>query len=66
MNKKEKTKKGKRYKKIKRKKCIHITYDILPSGTLERNPSSFTQTPKERWEEIVDICADVISESRLE
>ena len=64
MNKKEKTKKGVRSKKVKKK--FDITCEILPPGTLKRNPSRFSQTPLERWEEIIDICADVISESRLE
>ena len=61
--KKEKTKKGVRSKRVRKK--FNITCEILLPGTLKRNPSCFAQTPAERWEEIIDICAEVIAESEL-
>lgn len=43
------------YRKLK------ITYEILPPGTLKREPSDSCPTdPVQRWKEIQDICADII------
>ena len=66
MNKpKEKLKKGGRPKKRVKKK-FNITCEILPPGTLKRNPTCFAQTPAKRWEEIIDICAEIIAEVDLD
>ena len=65
----EQERKNKERREVQKNKKEEILYLIAGQyhpGTLKRNPSSFTQTPKERWEEIIDICADVISESGLE
>ncbi|MBU4000548.1 hypothetical protein KKG29_05280 [Patescibacteria group bacterium] len=61
---KQKLKKGTKQKKVKKK--YNITYEILPPATLKRNPACFTQTPADRWEEIIDICAEIIAESELD
>ncbi len=62
--KKEKTKKGVRSKRVRKK--FNITCEILPPRILKRNPACFAQNPEERWEEIIDICAEVIAESDLD
>ena len=50
---------GKERKSVRK---FEITGEVLPPGTLKRNPTCFIQTPKERWEEIVEICAEVVVE----
>ena len=45
-------------------KGLTITCEILPPGTLKRNNSSMSrQHCAERWEEIIEICADTIAEA---
>lgn len=44
------------------RKKLKISCEILPSGALKRSPSTFAQTPEERWDEILDICGGIIAE----
>lgn len=42
---------------------LNITYEILSPGILTKNPINFSKSPIERWEEIINICAETISEN---
>ena len=64
MNKKKILKKSHNRKKSKRK--LTITYEILPSGILTRNSENLSKSPRERWEEIINICAEAISENETD
>jgi hypothetical protein len=44
------------------KKALVITCEILPPGSLRRNSTEPLKTHKDRWEEIVEICAETIAE----
>ena len=48
------------------KKKFYITYEIVPPGTIKRNLPMIQKTSKERWEEIVNICSEIIAEAQLE
>ena len=56
---KPKTTKCNRPKKPRKK--LKISCEILPPGTLKRNPSSFAQTPEERWDDILGVCGEVVA-----
>lgn len=65
MNKaKEKPDKQRRPRKPRKK--FNISYEILPPGTLKRNPSSLAKAPAQRWEEVIDICAEIVADSGCE
>ena len=58
-------KKKENIKPVRNKKPKHklkITYEILPSGALKKNicNSSSAKTSADRWDEILDICAEAI------
>lgn len=46
-----------------KRKAFVITYEILPPGTLKRKHPE-NETPGERWEGILDICAKIIAENK--
>lgn len=43
------------------KKKLPFTFEILCPGTLKRKEEK-RDTPEKRWEEIKDICADIIAD----
>ena len=45
---------------VPRHRKIKISYEILPPGTLKRNSLNNVNTPKNRWEEIIDVCVRVV------
>lgn len=42
---------------------LKITCEILPPGTLKRKGRKKRLSQKDRWDEIVDICAEVIGDN---
>ena len=62
VSKKEKIRKSVSNKK--QRNPLKITYEILPPGSLRKNicNSCSAKTSTDRWDEIIDICAEVILE----
>lgn len=48
------------------KKKFHITYEIVPPGTIKRDSPIPQRTPDKRWEEIIEICSAIIAETSQE
>jgi len=58
-------KRAKSTKARSRKTALNVTCEILPPGTLKRKDRKKRSSYTERWNEIIDICAEVIAEESL-
>lgn len=58
----EKTHSKKKRQRRNNGKPYRITYEIVPPGTLKRNPGCLRDRPKDRWSEIIEICCEIVKE----
>jgi len=49
-------------RKGRKMKRHSFTWELLPPGTLNRKDAD-GQTPKDRWQEIISTCSQVMTES---